>query len=102
MPSVGDDDDVAVLFTMPDGSKAFIICNIEEVAVASSTVDWRRALSGGPGRPGGQPVTSGPVLVLGGAVKVGQGGSGRSRMQWRAEQLWHLTEARHPSNRTSL
>ena len=26
-----DDDDVAVLFTMPDGSKAFVIGNIEEV-----------------------------------------------------------------------
>lgn len=46
MPSAGDDDDVAVLFTMPDGSKAFIIGNIEEVAVASGTVDSRRALSG--------------------------------------------------------
>ena len=41
-----DDDDVAVLFTMPDGSKAFVIGNIEEVAVASGTVDARRALSG--------------------------------------------------------
>ena len=27
MPLSGDDDDVAVLFTMPDGSKAFIIGN---------------------------------------------------------------------------
>jgi hypothetical protein len=44
--SSGDDDDVAVLFTMPDGSKAFVIGNIEEVAVASGTVDARRALSG--------------------------------------------------------
>ena len=42
----GDDDDVAVLFTMPDGSKAFVIGNIEEVTVASGTVDARRALSG--------------------------------------------------------
>ena len=31
---------------MPDGSKAFIIGNIEEIAVASGTVDSRRALSG--------------------------------------------------------
>ena len=31
---------------MPDGSKAFIIGNIEEVAVASGAVDSRRALSG--------------------------------------------------------
>ena len=31
---------------MPDGSKAFVIGNIEEVAVASGTVDARRALSG--------------------------------------------------------
>ena len=31
---------------MPDSSKAFIIGNIEEVAVASGTVDARRALSG--------------------------------------------------------
>ena len=30
---------------MPDGSKAFVIGNIEEVAVASTTVDARRALS---------------------------------------------------------
>ena len=37
---------MAVLFTMPDGSKAFIIGNIEEIAVASGTVDSRRALSG--------------------------------------------------------
>ena len=31
---------------MPDGSKVFIIGNIEDVAAASGTVDARRALSG--------------------------------------------------------
>ena len=41
-----DDDDVAVLFTMGDGSVAFALGNIEEVAVASGTVDARRALGG--------------------------------------------------------
>ena len=36
---------VAVVFTMPDGTKSFVIGNIEEVAIATSTVDSRRAMS---------------------------------------------------------
>lgn len=40
-----DDDDVAVLFTMDDGSKTFILGNIEEVTIAKGNVDMRRALS---------------------------------------------------------
>ena len=41
-----DDDDVAVLFYMDDGSKVWCLGNIEEVAVARGTVDERRALAG--------------------------------------------------------
>ena len=41
-----DDDDVAVLFIMDDGSKVWCLGNIEEVAVARGTVDERRALGG--------------------------------------------------------
>ena len=40
-----DDDDVAVLFLMPDGSKSWILGNIEEVAAAKGTVDPRRAMA---------------------------------------------------------
>ena len=41
-----DDDDVAVLFYMDDGTKVWCLGNIEEVAVARGTVDERRALGG--------------------------------------------------------
>ena len=41
-----DDDDVAVLFMMEDGSRVWCLGNIEEVAVAKVTVDERRALAG--------------------------------------------------------
>ena len=41
-----DDDDVAVLFIMEDGSKVWCLGNIEEVAVASGTVNEQRALAG--------------------------------------------------------
>jgi len=37
---------VAVLFYMDDGTKVWRLGNIEEVAVATSTVDERRALAG--------------------------------------------------------
>ena len=41
-----DDDDVAVLFLTADGSRVWILGNIEEVAAARGTVDPRRALAG--------------------------------------------------------
>ena len=41
-----DDDDVAVLFILDDGSKVWCLGNIEEVAVARGAVDERRALGG--------------------------------------------------------
>ena len=41
-----DDDDVAVLFYEPNGTKIWCLGNIEEVAVARGTVDERRALAG--------------------------------------------------------
>ena len=40
-----DDDDVAVLFLQPDGTKVWRLGNIEELAVANITVDERRAIS---------------------------------------------------------
>ena len=40
-----DDDDVAVLFFQPDGTKVWCLGNIEELAVAKVTVDERRAIS---------------------------------------------------------
>ena len=40
-----DDDDVAVLFFQPDGTKVWCLGNIEEVARATGTVDERRAIS---------------------------------------------------------
>ena len=39
-----DDDDVAVLFTMPDGSHCWALGNIEEVAVAAATVNNNTAM----------------------------------------------------------
>ena len=49
-----DDDDVAVLFIMEDGSKVWCLGNIEETSVAKGTVDERRALGG-----------NGPAYLLG-------------------------------------
>ena len=39
-----DDDDVAVLFTMPDESHCWALGNIEEVAVAAATVNKNTAM----------------------------------------------------------
>ena len=40
-----DDDDVAVLFFQPDGTKVWCLGNIEEAARTTGTVDERRAIS---------------------------------------------------------
>ena len=40
-----DDDDVAVLFFLPDGTKVWCLGNIEEVGRATGTLDERRAIS---------------------------------------------------------
>jgi hypothetical protein len=40
-----DDDDVAVLFFCPDGTKVWCLGNLEEVARTTGTVDERRAIS---------------------------------------------------------
>ena len=44
-----DDDDVAVLFTAADGSKYWVLGNIEEVAVARGSVDAKKAVGANGG-----------------------------------------------------
>ena len=49
-----DDDDVAIVFYDPDGTKHWCLGNIEETSVAKGAVDERRALGG-----------NGPAYLLG-------------------------------------
>ena len=44
-----DDDDIAVLFTLGDGSKVWALGNVEAVAVARGNVDEKRAVGRGSG-----------------------------------------------------
>ena len=44
-----DDDDIAVLFTLGDGSKVWALGNVEAVAVARGNVDEKRAVGSGSG-----------------------------------------------------
>ena len=41
---ITDDDDVAVLFTLTDGRKVWVIGNVEEVAVVRGTLDEKKAV----------------------------------------------------------
>ena len=46
---ITDDDDIAVLFTLGDGSKVWALGNVEAVAVARGNVDEKRAVGRGSG-----------------------------------------------------
>ena len=46
---ITDDDDIAVLFTLGDGSKVWALGNVEAVAVARGNVDEKRAVGSGSG-----------------------------------------------------
>ena len=48
-PGGGLDDDIAVLFTLGDGSKVWALGNVEAVAVARGNVDEKRAVGRGSG-----------------------------------------------------